>query len=106
MNTSVQQRGRDAARSLPVTVPVVACLALVLMLGATLAQAGPREQARRMHDRLTGVPPTEPVLSQMASLIGNGDPIAAAELAMDNDAFYNVTLKNFATPWTNVCATQ
>jgi hypothetical protein len=101
MNTSVKQQGFSAPRKLPAPGPLVACLALVAMLGASLAHAGPREQARRMHDRLTGVPPTEAVLSQMATLIGNGDPIAAAEVAMENDAFYNVTLKNFATPWTN-----
>ena len=64
-------------------------------------QAGTREQARRMHDRLAGVPPSDAVLTQMASDIGNGDPAAAARRAMDNPAFYNVTLKNFITPWTN-----
>src|SRR5690606_26103609 len=29
------------------------------------------------------------------------DAIRAAELAMDAPSFYNVTLKNLATPWTN-----
>eukprot|EP00752_Nemacystus_decipiens_P018823 g16879.t1 len=32
---------------------------------------------------------------------GGGGGEAAAEIAMDHPAFYNVTLKNWATPWTN-----
>jgi ribosome modulation factor len=31
----------------------------------------------------------------------NNNPLAAAYTAMDNPNFYNVTLKNFAAPWTN-----
>ena len=67
----------------------------------SVAQAGPREQARRIHDRLSGVPPTESVLSAMEADVQNNNPIAAAYTAMDNANFYNVTLKNFAAPWTN-----
>lgn len=74
---------------------------LLMSLAAATAMAGPREQAKRMHDRLTGVPPTEAVLASMAADIAGGDPIAAAEKAMENRAFYDVTLKNFATPWSN-----
>lgn len=76
--------------------------ALVATTIAATAQAGPREQARRLHDRLAGVPPTEAVLVQMAGFIQAGDPTSAAMLAMDNRNFYNVTLKNFVSPWTNV----
>ena len=65
------------------------------------AQAGPREQAKVIHDRLAGVPPTDAVLTQMENLVAGGDPIGAAFVAMDNVNFYNVTLKNFAAPWTN-----
>jgi len=76
--------------------------ALFLAIGAiSVADAGPREQAKRMHDRLAGVPPTDAVLSQMEADINAGDPIAAADRAMDNSDFYDVTLKNFVTPWTN-----
>lgn len=63
--------------------------------------ADSREQAKRIHDRLAGVPPTEAVLADMAADIDNTDPQSAALTAMENPAFYNVTLKNFATPWTN-----
>jgi len=70
----------------------------------TVAQAGPREQAKRIHDRLAGVPPTEAVLQTMEADVDpfqNNNPLAAAYTAMDNPNFYNVTLKNFAAPWTN-----
>ena len=86
--------------------------AMSLMLALPLA-AGPREQAKRIHDRLTGVPPTVDVLDAMTAKVsvpGTG-PFEAALIAMDTDPvngnpenakhFYNVTLKNFATPWTN-----
>lgn len=70
--------------------------------------AGPREQAKRIHDRLTGVQPTAGVLDRMEAEISTGSgPTAAAMIAMDgpnnpnSKYFYNVTLKNFATPWTN-----
>ena len=77
-------------------------LVSVLLAGlATTAAAGPREQAKRMHDRLAGVPPTIAVLDQMEALIGVGDESGAADIAMQNPSFYNVTLKNFASPWTN-----
>ncbi len=65
------------------------------------AHAGPREQARVIHDRLAGVPPTDAVLTQMENLIAGNDAIGAANVAMQDPSFYNVTLKNFAAPWTN-----
>jgi hypothetical protein len=60
-----------------------------------------RRQAKRIHDRIAGVPPSDQVLGNMEAAIASGSPGAAALMAMDNSAFYNVTLKNFATPWTN-----
>jgi hypothetical protein len=71
---------------------------------ASVANASSREQAKRMHDRLAGVPPTETVLQQMEAAVDPGQPgvaLEAAYIAMDNPNFYNVTLKNFAAPWTN-----
>ena len=58
-------------------------------------------QAKRMHERLTGVAPSVTVLNDMATEISNGDGEAAAQIAMDNDNFYRVTLKNWVAPWTN-----
>ena len=79
------------------------CIAIVISftLGASLSYAGPREQARRMHDRLAGVPPAPAVIDSMAAKISAGDGIGAALEAMDNPAFYNTTLREFAAPWTN-----
>ena len=77
-------------------------LAAVVLIGATsLAVAGPREQAKRIHDRLVGVPPADAVLNSMSTKIAAGDAAGAAAEAMSNSIFYNTTLKNFVTPWTN-----
>ena len=68
------------------------------------ASAGPREQAKRIHDRLAGVPPSESVLQLMEAEVDIGQPgtaIDAAYRAMEDPNFFNVTLKNFAAPWTN-----
>ena len=59
-----------------------------------------------MHDRLVGTPPTDTVLNQMEADIVGGSALNAALRAIDpmnptSSAFYSVTLKNFATPWTN-----
>lgn len=78
-----------------------AALAVLLAAAATSAYAGAREQAKTIHDRLAGVPPTEAVLLDMEADVANGNAIAAAYTAMTHPAFYNVTLKNFAAPWTN-----
>jgi hypothetical protein len=85
--------GRWLRRALPIAI----CIALA----APEAIAGAREQAKQIHDRLAGVPPTASVLNAMEQDIIANDPDAAAARAMQNDAFYSVTLKNFATPWTN-----
>ena len=86
-------------------------LVSVTVLSALAANAwcgdDERRWAKRIHDRLTGVPPTEAVLDRMEIELNGGDPIAAAMIAIDGPAnpaskyFYNVTLKNFASPWTN-----
>ena len=77
----------------------------VLALSANPSLAGSLEQAKRIHDRLTGVPPSDLVLTQMQAMIEeDGDGVRAALFAIDNlenDDFYNVTLKNWVAPWTN-----
>jgi len=77
---------------------LVAMLATSMM---TPAHAGFREQAKRMHDRLAGVPPSDQTLQTMEGMLAAGDDRGAAMEAMKNKNFYNVTLKNFAAPWTN-----
>ena len=87
----------------------LSCVAATLLIAfsasvMTPAHAGYLEQAQRLHDRLAGVPPTEEVLQEMADAIDPalpGNANTAATIAMDNKNFYNVTLKNFAAPWTN-----
>lgn len=79
-------------------------LSIVLSLlasGMAHATNTERDQARRMHDRLAGVPPTNAVLDIMEGKITAGDSIGAAEEAIKNPSFYNVTLKNYVAPWTN-----
>lgn len=79
-------------------------IALTVAFPAT-ANAGAREQAKRIHDRIAGVPAATSVLNLMESHISDGNSIKAAEIAMDDSAFYDVTLKNFAAPWTNEAMT-
>ena len=79
--------------------------AVMLAALASSVMAGPREQAKRIHDRLAGVPPTEAVLAAMEADISGANPgrdaTDAAYRAMADPNFYNVTLKNFVAPWTN-----
>jgi len=88
----------------------IALTALLAVMLAAPASAQTREQAKRIYDRLAGVPPTAAALDAMENNAGT-DPICvlngvsgaacAAYIAMENSSFYNVTLKNFAAPWTN-----
>jgi len=85
-------------------------LSLLIGFGLSIAmlqnaQAGPREQAKRIHDRLAGVPPSASVLNAMEADILANNQVAAAYKAMDNASFYSVTLKNLVTPWTNEAQT-
>ncbi len=75
--------------------------AVISMLGAATATAGPREQAKRIHDRLVGTPPSAAVLDSMTNKLVAGDGLGAAYEAMDNPAFYATTVREFATPWFN-----
>lgn len=90
--------------------------AVVIMssLASLWASADAREQAKRMHDRLTGTPPSDAMLDRMEAAIGSGDALTAAYYAIDGALdgaygspvaatgdFYTVTLKNWVTPWTN-----
>ena len=102
------------------------CRAVLAFLISTVlvlpAHAGDREQAKRIHDRIAGVPPTALEAADLDSAMANTNPACAgyqlhgatdangvvdlqaecaAFIAMDHKNFYNVTLKNFAAPWTN-----
>ncbi len=90
-----------AARARVVHLLIALAIALVGLAPEALAQMDDTDRARRMHDRLAGVPPSDVVLAQMTTHIANGDADLAADLAMQNPNFYNVVLKNWVTPWTN-----
>ena len=74
---------------------------LTLALSAGNSYAGAREQALQIHNRIAGVPPSPSVLAQMTAEISASRVSNAVSIAMENEAFYSVTLKNLATPWTN-----
>jgi hypothetical protein len=76
-------------------------LTLITVFGSLGVRADERDQAKRIHDRIAGVPPDDATLTTMANDIASNDPLTAALIATDNKNFYNVTLKNFAAPWTN-----
>jgi hypothetical protein len=98
----ISARGRHAA---------VAGALLTGVLAAAPAHSGPNEQARRIYERIAGVPPTAAELSSMASVINGGcsgscapgSPFLAqaAQTATAASSFYSVTLKNLVIPWTN-----
>lgn len=79
-------------------IKVITTAALLLSFAVF---AGSLEQAKRLHDRLAGVPADEATLNEMVGLINDNKALDAAYLAMEADDFYSTTLKLFATPWTN-----
>jgi len=90
---------RSSNRKISTVFSTVTVLAFAM--GASVSLAGPREQAKRIHDRLVGVPPSTSVLNSMEASVAGGDPLAAAMEAMENPAFYNTTVREYATPWSN-----
>ncbi len=76
-------------------------LAILLTNLSISSHAGTLEQAKRLHDRIAGVPANEQTLTNMATLIDDNKEIEAAYIAMESPDFYRTTLKLFATPWTN-----
>lgn len=107
---STQQSSRGGARRPSLTKAAAVALAFVAFAsGQQAAMADARTQAKRMYDRLTGTTPAPDLLTTLAGQVGGGTPtelVNTAIFIMDKNAahsngFYNVTLKNFATPWTN-----
>jgi hypothetical protein len=74
---------------------------LCILLFITHANSSSLEQAKRLHDRITGVPPSVITLIEMSDLIDQGKITDAAYVAMQSPEFYTTTLKVFANPWTN-----
>ncbi|MCG8312178.1 MAG: hypothetical protein MI976_03095 [Pseudomonadales bacterium] len=107
MKTNTRKRDLFNSR----TVNAIGVLLSVTLLNSTPAFADVRDQAKRVYDRIAGVPPTETQLSDMVTAIedsGSDEEAfiqAAIDYPMDNKNFYNVTLKNWITPWTNEAQT-
>ena len=81
-----------------VTMRSVLCAGALALLGAhAFAQNPNASQATRIYNRIAGVPPSAAVLAQMMAT----DPVSAALIATNDPAFYNNTIRNLATPWTN-----
>ncbi len=79
-------------------------LTFITVFGSLGVSADERDQAKRIHDRIAGVPPMAATLNLMANAIASdptNGPFNAALIATDDPSFYNVTLKNFVAPWTN-----
>jgi len=81
--------------------PLLAGLTGLCLVAGPAGAAGEREIARRMHDRLVGVPPDTGTLDLMEQRLLDGDPAGAADLAMAHPVFYSSTLVRWATPWSN-----
>jgi len=103
---------KDRRRRGPLA-PRAVCGAVALALLAAQAPlpalADAYSQARRIYERLDGVPPSSSVLAQMVQKIQSGGGsqsslLEAAAIATDpatGPDFYDVTLKEFVNPWTN-----
>ena len=77
----------------------IACLGTLALFGVNALAAPPptRDQAKRIYDRIAGVPASDAMLTAMMAMDAN----LAALLATKDPAFYNDTIRNLATPWTN-----
>jgi hypothetical protein len=78
-----------------------AALVTLSLFAAATAHADARTQAKRIHDRLAGIPPSAATLDAMVARIQASDALGAARIAMQAPTFYKTTLKNWVTPWTN-----
>lgn len=71
-----------------------------LVTTASWAQS-PRDRAYKIYQRVAGIPPSSEMLDQLELMVQQGRPQDVAAEAMKNPVFYNVTLKNMFTPWSN-----
>jgi hypothetical protein len=105
MNSTRQSSRSESRRSASGKALAIALAIAAFASGQQDAIAGPREQAKRMYDRLTGTPPSPALLDELTPLV-QSNKVNAALYMLDPSStrskdFYSVTLKNFATPWTN-----
>ncbi len=99
---------KGGRRSASAKAVLTALATLALAAAPHSASADARSQAKRMYDRLTGTPPSPALLDTLEKKITQ-DGWSLTDTAMyivdpsqaHSSDFYRVTLKNFATPWTN-----
>ncbi len=91
------RRAATARRSATHLLQGMVCATALTLVGAN-AFAMTKDQAKRIYDRIAGVPATDAQLNQMVLA---GSASAAASLATHDPSFYNNTIRNLAAPWTN-----
>lgn len=70
-------------------------------LRAQLSLEASLDQARRLYERISSLPPSDAEVAQMAQLIAEGKTDQAAFIAMNNNGFYTLTLRNMFAPLSN-----
>ena len=80
---------------------LVAFALTLASVSVAFAQPVSREQAKAIHDRLTGVPATDADLDAMQTMNGVQAANYAITSGENSRYFASVVLKNFAAPWTN-----
>ncbi|WP_020406676.1 hypothetical protein [Hahella ganghwensis] len=83
------------------TLKKLTALALVITASSNswaLGTVDTPEKAKRFFDRIAGVPPTPAEITEIMNAATLDD---AADVAFRTPDFYNVTLKNMISPWTN-----
>ena len=91
------RRAPGARRASTLSAGAIAGLGALALMSAALAANPNKDQAKRMYDRIAGVPASDAVLTQMTQT----DATSAALMATQDPAFYNNTIRNLAAPWTN-----
>ena len=91
------RHGTAAAGTATPVLRTLVCACSLALLSANAHAAISRDQAKRIYDRIAGVPASDAQLTNMAGM----SAAQAALLATQDAAFYNNTIRNLATPWTN-----
>jgi hypothetical protein len=91
------RHGTAAAETATPVLRALVCACSLALLSANAHAGISRDQAKRIYDRIAGVPASDAQLTNMAGMSAD----QAAQLATHDPAFYNDTIRNLATPWTN-----
>ena len=87
MNNRTWTRNKHAeGRNLAGRLIKLVTFGLLSVALTSTAFAGPREQAKRIHDRLAGVPPTEAVLQLMEADVAAGAVATLVDDGLQSDA--------------------